>query len=118
MSKKKTAIFVESKNTIFDYTSADFSLFDSIERISDEQKALKLIYANSYDVVISDVSGDVIEGTTFMLQIKKMKPEQEIYTLVAMKDEENIGGLIDGGVHSFVLEVEQFAQAIETIADL
>jgi len=118
MSKQKTALFLESKESIFDYSQADFSLFSSVERVADEQKALKLIYAKSYDIVLSDLSGDIIEGTTFMLQIKKMKPEQQIYTLVAAKDEENIGGLIDGGVHSFVIEVEQFAKAIETIAEL
>lgn len=117
--KKKNILFIEAKESMFHYeTQLLDKLFGTVERVNDEQKALKLVYKNDYDAVICDVSGDVIEGTTFMKQVKQMKPEQEIYTLVISKDEENIGGLIDAGIHSFVLEAEQFEQAMETIATL
>jgi two-component system, OmpR family, response regulator len=120
MSVEKTnkrVLFIETDESIFNYKTTAFDdFFNNVERVKGEQKALKLIYNNQYDAIISDMSIDVLDGITFMKQIKEMKPQQIIFTLVATKDEENIGALIDAGIHSFVLEPEQFDQAMETIA--
>ena len=113
----KSVLFIEVEDSIFDYKSSAFSdFYNNIQRVKGEQKALKLIYKNQYDAIISDMSLNVVDGITFMKQIKEMKPQQIIFTLVASKDEENIGALIDAGIHSFVLEADQFDQALETIA--
>ena len=45
-----------------------------------------------------------------------MKPEQKMVALVAPKDEDKLGGLIEAGIHAFVLIPEQFDQALEEIA--
>jgi DNA-binding NtrC family response regulator len=113
----KSVLFIEVDESIFNYKTTAFDdFFNNIERVKGEQKALKLIYKNQYDAIISDVSVNIEDGITFMKQIKEMKPQQIIFTLVATKDEGNIGALIDAGIHSFVLEPEQFDQAMETIA--
>lgn len=113
----KSVLFIETEESMFDYKTTAFDdFFNNIERVKGEQKALKLIYKNQYDAIVSDMSVNVEDGVTFMKQIKEMKPQQIIFTLVATKDEGNIGALIDAGIHSFVLEAEQFEQALQTIA--
>ncbi len=119
MSKKYNILFIKDENTLFDYETVAFQeLFASVESVVGEQKALKLIYKNSYDVIVNDLTVEVLDGITFMKQVKEMKPEQEIVTLVAPKDEENIGDLMEAGIHTFVLTPEQFDQALETIAQI
>jgi DNA-binding NtrC family response regulator len=51
-------------------------------------------------------------------QIKQLKPELIVAALVAPEDEDKIGGLIETGVHSFVLIPEQLDQALEIIAQM
>ena len=51
-------------------------------------------------------------------QIKQNKPEQNIVTLVSLKDEDKLGGMIEAGIHAFVLSPEQFDQALEAIANM
>jgi len=117
--KKKSLLFIEAEKSQFQLNTKVFEeQFASVERVQSEQKALKLVYKNSYDLVITDMSEDVIQSTTFMKQLKEMKPEQEIFGFVVSEDEENIGGLIDAGIHSFVFLPEQFEQALEAVAQL
>ena len=59
-----------------------------------------------------------IDGITFSKQLKQNKPEQNIVTLVAVKDEDKIGGMIESGIHAFVLEPTQLEQALEAIAQM
>ena len=96
MNKKWNILFIKDNKSMLDSDSKMFSeLFDKVDKALDTNKALKLIYANQYDIVIHDISVDPIEGTTFIKQIKQMKPEQVIVALVSADDEEKIGGLID-----------------------
>jgi DNA-binding NtrC family response regulator len=93
-------------------------LFDKVEVVSDTNKALKFISKNPYHIVINDVSVHPIDGITFVKQIKQLKPELIVAALVAPEDEDKIGGLIETGVHSFVLIPEQLDQALEVIAQM
>ena len=118
MSKQKSLLFIQTPQSIFNYKSNLFeSAFSSTTFAADEQKALKLIYKNSYDYIVSDMSVDVVNGIIFVKQLKELKPEAFIYTLVKEEDEEKIGALIDAGIHTFVLNKEQFEQALEAISE-
>lgn len=116
-NKKLNVLFIEDNKSMFNSGSKMFiELFNKVEKVSDTQKALKLISRNQYDVIISDISMEPIDGIVFMKQIKQMKPEQKMVALVVPKDEDKLGGLIEAGIHAFVLTPDQFDQALEEIA--
>jgi len=117
--KKMNLVFIKDENSAFDVnTQMSKDLFDKVEVLSDENKALKFISQKPYQIVINDVSVHPIDGITFVKQIKELKPELIVAAFVAPQDEDKIGGLIESGVHSFVLEPEQLDQALEVIAQM
>lgn len=119
MNEKLNVIYIKDDGSVLDSGSEMFSkLFDSVDFAPDLHKALKLIHSRAYDVVIQDVSVNPIDGITFAQQIKQMKPKQNIVTLVASKDEDKIGGMIESGIHTFVLQPQQLDQALEVISKM
>lgn len=118
-NKKWNILFIKDDKSMLDTDTKMFiELFNKADMVSGEQKALKLIYSNKYDIVVYDISVDPLEGTTFIKQIKEMKPEQVIVALVLDSDEEKIGGLIDSGINTFLLNPTQLDQALEAIAQM
>lgn len=118
-TKKMDLVFIKDDQSMFDSNTQMFKvLFDKVEIINDTNKALKFISKNPYHIVIYDVSVHPIDGITFVKQIKQFKPELIVAALVAPQDEDKIGGLIETGVHSFVLIPEQLDQALEVIAEM
>ena len=116
---KMNLLFIKDEMSKFDTSTEMFKvLFDKTETLSDGNKALKFISKNPYQIVINDVSVHPIDGITFVKQIKQLKPELIVAALIAPQDEDKIGGLIEMGVHSFVLEPEQLDQALEVIAQM
>lgn len=117
--KKHNILFIKEENSGFDSETQVFDeLFGQVDKVLGEQKALKLIYKNRYDIIVSDLSVNPLDGITFMKQVKELKPEQEIVTLMLTEDENKLGDLIEGGIHAFILTPEQFTQALETIAQM
>ena len=117
--KKMDVMFIKDEASDFDLNTDMFKvLFDKVEIVNDTNKALKFISKNPYHIVISDVSIHPIDGITFVKQIKQLKQELIVAALVAPKDEDKIGGLIETGVHAFVLEPEQLDQALEVVAGM
>jgi len=117
--KKMDLLFIKDDKSMFDLGTEMFKvLFDKVEIVGDTNKALKFISKNPYHIVINDVTVHPIDGITFVKQIKQLKPELIVAALVAPKDEDKIGGLIEMGVHSFVLNPEQLDQALEVIAQM
>ena len=118
-AKKMDLVFIKDDKSMFDLGTEMFkTLFDKVEIVRDTNKALKFISRNPYHIVISDISVDPIDRITFVKQIKQLKPELIVAALVAPKDEGKIGGLIETGVHSFVLDPKQLDQALEVIAQM
>jgi len=119
MRKKWNILFVKDDQTALHVNEQILSqYFNKIAIAPDRHKALKLIYANNYDIVINDITTDPLEGTVFIKQTKTMKPEQVQVALVLANDEEKIGGLIDSGINTFLLEPQQLEQALEAISDM
>ncbi len=119
MHKKWNILFVKDDQTALHVNEQILSqYFNKIAIAADRHKALKLIYANNYDIVINDITTDPLEGTVFIKQTKTMKPEQVQVALVLASDEEKIGGLIDSGINTFLLEPQQLEQALEAISDM
>ncbi len=119
MSTKMNILFIKDEKTEFDSGSKMFTeLFNKVDIAPDKHKALKLIFANDYDIIINDMSTNPIDGISFMKQIKDFKPKQNIVALAAPKDEDKIGGLIETGIHIFVLTSADLDQALEAIAQM
>lgn len=117
--KKMDLVFIKDNESMFDLGTEMFKvLFDKVEIVTDTNQALKLIGKKPYQIVIQDVTVNPIDGITFMKQVKQFKPELIVAALVAPQDEDKIGGLIETGVHSFVLIPEQLDQALEVIAEM
>lgn len=116
---KMDLLFIKDDTSLFDLNSKMFTqLFDKTEIIADRNKALKFISKNPYHIVINDATINPIDGITFVKQIKQLKPELIVAAFVAPRDEDKIGGLIEAGVHSFVLTPDQLDQALEVIAQM
>ena len=117
--KKMDLVFIKDDESMFDLDTEMFKvLFDKVEIVTDTNQALKLIGKKPYHIVIHDITVHPIDGITFVKQIKQFKPELIVAAFVAPKDEDKIGGLIETGVHSFVLTPEQLDQALEVIAQM
>lgn len=117
MNKKLNVLFIKDDKSKLDSGSKLFAeLFNKVDIAPDAHKALKLIFANEYDVIINDITVNPIDGITFSKQIKQNKPDQNIVTLVALEDEDKLGGMIETGIHAFVLSPADLDQALEAIS--
>lgn len=118
-SQKWDVLLTQTDKSFFDSKNKLFAeLFNKVDYALGEQKTIKQIYKNNYDIIISDISGDPLEGIEFMKQLKQMKPTQVIVALVLDSDESKIGGLIDLGINTFLLTPEALDQALEAISDM
>lgn len=118
-NKKWDVLLTQTDKSFFDSKNKLFAeLFNKVDYALGEQKTIKQIYKNNYDIIISDISGDPLEGIEFMKQLKQMKPTQVIVALVLDSDESKIGGLIDLGINTFLLTPEALDQALEAISDM
>ena len=118
-NQKWDVLLIQNDKSFFDSKNKLFSeLFNKTDYALGEQKAIKQIYKNNYDIIISDISGDPLEGIEFMKQLKQMKPTQVIVALVLDSDEEKIGGLIDLGINTFLLIPQALDQALEAISNM
>lgn len=117
--QKWDVLLIQNDKSFFDSKNKLFSeLFNKTDYALGEQKAIKQIYKNNYDIIISDISGDPLEGILFMKQLKQMKPTQVIVALVLDSDEEKIGGLIELGINTFLLIPQALDQALEAISNM
>lgn len=112
-------LFIKDNQSMLDSGSEKFTeLFNKVDVAADDHKALKLVFSNTYDIIINDITVNPIDGITFAKQLKQNKPDQNIVTLVAPKDEDKLGGMIETGIHSFVLTPADLDQALDVIAQM
>ena len=114
--KKWNLLFIQDDRSMFDPNTKMFNtLFNRVDKVSGKEEALTLFDANAYDIVLGDLSVEP-EGVGLLKQIKDMKPEQTIFTLVSPKDTDKLFGIADLGINAFELTPEYFDQALEQIA--
>ena len=114
--KKWNMLFIKDERSKFDSdTEVLDQLFNTVDKACDREEALKFFDANSYDIVLSDLSIDP-EEVAFLKQLKDKKSEQTIFALVSPKDTDKLYGIADLGIHAFELTPEYFVPALEQIA--
>jgi DNA-binding NtrC family response regulator len=116
VDKKWNILVIEDDRSQFDFnTPVLIRLFNRVDRVSGREEALVSFHANSYDMVISDLSVEP-EELAFLKQLKDLKPKQEIFALVTPQDTDKLYGIADLGINAFELTSEQLDQALEQIA--
>ena len=114
--KKWNMLFIKDASSMFDADTKMFDqLFNKVDKVLGKEEALKSFDANTYDIVMGDLSVEP-EGLGFLKQIKDKKPEQTIFALVSPKDTDKLYGIADLGINAFELTPEQFDQALKQIA--
>lgn len=114
--QKWKLLFIKDERSMFDSDTKAFDqLFNRVDKVIGREEALKLFEANSYDIVLSDLSVEP-EEAAFLKQIKDINSKQTIFALVSPKDTDKLYGIADMGVNAFELTPEYFDQALEQIA--
>jgi len=115
-AKKWKVLFIKDDQSMFDTSSKLFEeLFDTADFVQGREEALKSFDANSYDIVIGDLSVDPKE-LGLLKQLQDKKSEQCIFAFIAPKDTDKLYGIADLGINAFELTPDQLEQALETIA--
>ncbi len=113
---KWNILFIKDAQSLFDTSSKVFdALFDTVDFVQGREEALTSFDANSYDIVIGDLSVDPKE-LGLLKQLQDKKPGQCIFAFVAPKDTDKLYGIADLGINAFELTADQLEQALETIA--
>jgi len=116
-AKKWKILFIKDNQSLFNTGNKLFTtLFDTVDFVQGREEALKSFDANSYDIVIGDLSVDPKE-LGLLKQLQDKKPGQCIFAFVAPKDTDKLYGIADLGINAFELTPDQLEQALETIVD-
>jgi len=115
-AKRWKILFIKDDQSMFDTSNKLFDeLFDTVDFVQGREDALRSFDANSYDIVIGDLSVDPKE-LGLLKQLQDKKSEQCIFAFVAPKDTDKLYGIADLGINAFELTPDQLDQALETIA--
>lgn len=118
MSTKWNILFIAEENSMLDSNTSMFNeVFNKVDKATTKEEAIKYIDNNQYDIIISDISVEVMEGVIFLKEIKEKKPQQSIFTLVAPKDSDKLYLIANLGIHAFELSPTDFDLALEQIAN-
>lgn len=116
-AKKWNILFIKDAHSMFDTNSKLFEeLFERVDFVQGRKEALNSFDANSYDIVIGDLSVDPKE-LGLLKQLQDKKPGQCIFAFVAPKDTDKLYGIADLGINAFELTPDQLEQALETIVE-
>lgn len=117
-NKKWDILYIQEENSQFNSDSSVFSeFFNKVDKVQGKEKALEFFDANTYDMIIADISVNP-EDVVLLKQMKDKKQEQIIFALVDPKDTEKLYKIAESGINAFELNPEQFEQALETIAGI
>ena len=115
-AKRWNILFIKDDQSMFDTSSKKFDeLFDTVDFVQGREEALSFFDANSYDIVIGDLSVDPKE-LGLLKQLQDKRPKQCIFAFVAPKDTDKLYGIADLGINAFELTPDQLEQALEAIA--
>jgi DNA-binding NarL/FixJ family response regulator len=110
-------LFITQENSDLDSNTPTFeAVFNHVDKTKGSDGALASVDKNLYDIVIGDISVDVMEGIMLLKQIKEKKPDQSIFALVSPKDTDKLYLIANLGINAFELNAETFDLALEEIA--
>lgn len=114
--KKWNILFIAEDHSMMDSNTPVFDqVFNKVDKASTNEEAIQYLASNQYDIIISDISVEVMEGIIFLKEIKEKKPKQSIFALVSPKDSDKLYLIADLGMNAFELSPEDFDLALEEI---
>lgn len=117
MDQKWNILFIaEDKSLLNSNTPIFDQIFHKVDKVLGSNEALKHIDSNQYDMVISDISVEPMEGIILLKEIKEKKPDQTIFALVTEQDSDKLYLIANLGIHAFELSPDDFELAVEQIA--
>lgn len=117
MDQKWNILFIaEDKSLLNSNTPIFDQIFHKVDKVLGSDEALKHIDSNQYDMVISDISVEPMEGIILLKEIKEKKPDQTIFALVTEQDSDKLYLIANLGIHAFELSPADFDLALEQIA--
>lgn len=117
-AKKWNILFIEEKNSKLDSSTKTFATaFNKVDMALGSDEALKYLETNSYDMVIRDISVEVLEGMLFLKRLRDAKPDQCLFALVAPADEDKLYKIAELNINAFLLNPEEFDQALEAMGE-
>lgn len=117
MDQKWNILFIaEDKSLLNSNTPIFDQMFHKVDKVLSNNEALKHIDSNQYDMVISDISVEPMEGIILLKEIKEKKPDQTIFALVTEQDSDKLYLIANLGIHAFELSPDDFELALEQIA--
>ena len=115
-TKKWNILFIAEDNSMMNSNTPTFDqVFKKADKATTNEEAIQYIESNQYDIIISDISVEVMEGIIFLKEIKEKKPKQSIFALVSPKDTDKLYLIADLGINAFELSPEDFNLALEEI---
>ncbi|HQS65972.1 MAG TPA: response regulator [Sulfuricurvum sp.] len=116
-AKWNVLYIVEDKSLLDSNTPIFDQMFHKVDKVLGTNEALKYIDSNQYDMVISDISVEPLEGIILLKEIKEKKPDQTIFALVTEQDSDKLYLIANLGIHAFELSPSDFDLALEQIAN-
>ncbi len=118
MNEKWNVLFIAEDKSLLDSNTPVFNqVFNKVDKALGTPETLRLIDSNQYDIIISDISVEVLEGIILLKEIKEKKPEQAIFALVTEQDSDKLYLIANLGIHAFELSPTDFDLALEQIAN-
>jgi len=104
-SSIKKVLIIEDEPTIADLialTLQSFELDVNVDKSLSVEKALSLLQASQYDVIVVDWMLPGMQGIDFVKQLKMSQPDQMILMVTAKSDPDSIVKALDSGVDDYV----------------
>lgn len=117
-NSKWNILFIADDKSMMDSNTPVFNqVFNKADKAFTKEEAIGYIEGNQYDIIISDISSDVMEGVIFLKEVKEKKPQQAIIALVSEQDSDKLYLIANLGIHAFELSPTDFDLALEQIAN-
>jgi len=117
-AKKWNILYIKDQNSKLNVNSEVFNTaFNKVDKASTSDEANNYLETNKYDMVIRDISVEVLEGMLFLKRLKDVRPEQSLFALVAPDDEDKLYKIAELNINAVLLKAEEFDQALEAIGE-
>lgn len=117
-AKKWDILFIKDVNSKLDSNTKVFDqAFNKADIALSSDEANTYLQTNTYDMVIRDISVEVLEGMLFLKRLRDAQPKQSLFALVAVADEDKLYKIAELNINAFLLNPEEFDQALVAMGE-
>ena len=86
-----------------------------VESFIDSSKALERIHERNFDIVVTDLKMDGVDGMQFMTEVKKLSPDTEVIIITGFATMETAKESIRKGIFDFLAKPFKLGEIQEVI---